>query len=237
MKIVAWNVNSVRMRLPLIEHLIKEHNPDVILLQETKCTNEFFPTEFFATYEYHLAIHGQKSYNGVAIISKYPIENVKYNLNTSNEARYIEGRTNGYNVASIYVPCGGQSEQAYIYKQEFLGYVANRWKNSDSAIIGGDFNVAISDHDVQTPAKWIGNVLCTPAVRACMQQIFESGFVDHHPIAHKNDFTWWDYRMPNEGLRIDYVLSKNIQGKLQTLQEYRRMHKPSDHVPVMLEVE
>ncbi|WP_172619035.1 exodeoxyribonuclease III [Candidatus Cytomitobacter indipagum] len=237
MKIVTWNVNSVRVRLPLIEQLIAEENPDVILLQETKCMNEFFPKDFFESHNYHLAIHGQKTYNGVAIISKYPIENVKWDLDDSTEARYIEGFTNGHYVVSAYVPCGNKSDEAYKYKQEFLGSIASRWKGEESAIIGGDFNVAMSDDDMQTPAKWIGSVLCTDEVRNGMQKVFDAEFDDCHEISDgKNDFTWWDYRRPNEGLRIDYILSKNVSGKLKTLQHYRKMERPSDHVPVMFEI-
>ncbi|QEK38345.1 exodeoxyribonuclease III [Candidatus Cytomitobacter primus] len=236
MKIVTWNVNSVRVRLPLLEELIKTENPDVILLQETKCMNDVFPREFFESYNYHLAIHGQKTYNGVAIISKYPIENIKCNLDDESvEARYIEGFTNGKYVASIYVPCGNKSPEAYEYKQKFLSQVASRWDSDDEIVLGGDFNVAMSDKDIQTPEKWVGSVLCTPEVRSEMQKVFDKSFFDVHVDQFgKNDFTWWDYRRPNEGLRIDYILVKNIAGKLETLRKYRQMERPSDHVPVMI---
>ncbi len=236
MKIVAWNVNSVRVRLPLLENLIKSENPDILLLQETKCRDEMFPKDFFESYNYHLAIHGQKTYNGVAILSKYPIENVTKNLcKESEEARYIQGFTNGIYVASAYVPCGNKSPEAYEYKQKFLSQIDNMWSDSEEkVIVGGDFNVAISDDDIQTPQKWEGSVLCTPEVRSNMDSIIKSGLQDtHDKQIGKNDFTWWDYRRPYEGLRIDYILAKNITGDLQAFKEYRKMERPSDHVPIM----
>ncbi len=239
MKIVTWNVNSVRVRLPLLENLIKEENPDIILLQETKCMDDVFPKEFFENYNYNLEIHGQKTYNGVAIASKYPIENVTKNLcNTSKESRYIDGFINGKYVASIYVPCGNKSPEAYQYKQEFLEQIANKWNKIDSEIIlGGDFNVAISDKDIQTPKKWENSVLCTPEVRKSMKEITDAGFKDTHIYQeNKNDFTWWDYRRPYEGLRIDYILSKNVSGTLKSFASYRKMERPSDHIPVMFQI-
>ena len=249
MKIITWNVNSIRVRLPLMEHLIENYNPDVILLQETKCTDEHFPYDFFASYSYHAAVHGQKTYNGVAILSKNPIENIQKNLDDSPEARYIEGVTSGIHVSSAYVPCGNKSTESYEYKQTFMQQIASRWKSFDGKLlVGGDFNVAMNDQDIQTPKKWVGSVLCTPEVRNSMASILDTNLRDlYENIVYENDndnennsqptdkklFTWWDYRRPYEGLRIDYILGKNVTGQLMTLQQYRKMERPSDHVPVM----
>ncbi|QEK39307.1 exodeoxyribonuclease III [Candidatus Nesciobacter abundans] len=261
LKVASWNVNSVRVRAPLIEKLIKEEDPDVILLQETKCVDADFPREFFQDRSYeHLYISGQKSYNGVAIISKIKADSYSTDLknNTGSEARYIEAEISGLRIASAYVPCGNKSDEAYEYKKEFLSNINTQMKGS-KFIVGGDFNVAINDLDIQTPKKWEGSVLCRDDVREKMHDLQKSNFIDHAKTLEemydpsksinkensntksrdsKMPFTWWDYRRPNEGLRIDYIFTSEMNNEcnLETLAEYRWLERPSDHVPLLLEI-
>ncbi|USO00899.1 MAG: endonuclease/exonuclease/phosphatase family protein [Alphaproteobacteria bacterium] len=236
MKIVTWNVNSIRVRLHLLDDLIRKHNPDIVLLQEIKCTNNDFPYDFVDGHNYNVKVYGQKAYNGVAILSKYEIEAMFQYTDEVNEARYIEGFSNGIYVASVYVPCGNKSIEAYQYKNTFLNMIAKRWDDRDAkCVLGGDFNVALTDADINTPHKWKNSVLCSDEVRKNMYHILKSNFVDlNQKQSGKNDFTWWDYRSPREGLRIDYLLGRNVTGDTITLGEYRKMEKPSDHVPVLV---
>lgn len=235
-------MNSIRIRSPFINKLLHEENPDIILLQETKCTDKDFPQSLFPDYE--CVIYGQKSYNGVAIILRKGIDfaNIeKVELGGLSGSRYLQLEALGKTFISVYVPCGGGEVDKFAYKLRFLDDLVEKLKSipAEEIIIGGDFNVALTDEDVQYPAVYFDSVLCVPEVRTRMRKILENGFSDE--VLKSGSFTWWDYRRPFNGLRLDYILTKGIKAKQKVHQEYRRLKidnaGPSDHVPVTIELE
>ena len=235
MKCVSWNVNSVRIRIPSIFKLIMEENPDVILLQEIKCIDSSFPIDAFPGY--NCIVFGQKSYNGVAIIIKANIKTYgvqKIEIAGVPDARYLQVQCDHATFVSVYVPCGGGSIDKLNYKIRFLDELAVVLKliDTNKVIVGGDFNVAIEDVDVQYPTMYLDTVLCIPQVRSRMQKIIDHGFIDHKNML--GIFTWWDYRRPYHGLRLDYILTRDVDNTQYALQNYRRLLKPSDHVPVCI---
>lgn len=254
MKIASWNVNSIKVRLSLLSEWVTETQPDIILLQETKSQNETFPTEFIEDLGYNLAIHGQKTFNGVAILSKFPLEDVQYNLPNfpDSQSRYIEAFTGGVRVASVYAPNGNAiGSDKYAYKLAFYQHLKNHLstllKFNEKLVVGGDYNVAPTDADVYEPEKWIGDVLVSPPERASFQSILETGFYDAvrvlHPEDHTNNqewYTWWDYRKGawhrNWGLRIDHLLlsleAKNALKSVGVNKILRGKERPSDHAPL-----
>lgn len=251
MILATWNVNSIRARINHLTELLLTRNIDVILLQELKCMTEIFPKEYFEDLGYNCAVFGQKSYNGVAILSKYRIEELKFGneiFQNDPQARYIEAFINGYKIASVYVP-NGQDIQlpAYQYKLNFLNILKNHLKNEikeGNFIIGGDFNIARSDLDVYNPKSWKGKVCCTDLERDSFKDILDIGFIDYHRDVSGNRpiYTWWDYRhfgfVKNYGLRLDYILTtpevniKNCEIDLVI----RAKERPSDHAPVIMEI-
>lgn len=251
MILATWNINSIRARINHLTELLLTRNIDVILLQELKCMTEIFPKEYFEDLGYNCAVFGQKSYNGVAILSKYRIEELKFGneiFQNDPQARYIEAFINGYKIASVYVP-NGQDIQlpAYQYKLNFLNILKNHLKNEikeGNFIIGGDFNIARSDLDVYNPKSWKGKVCCTDLERDSFKDILDIGFIDYHRDVSGNRpiYTWWDYRhfgfVKNYGLRLDYILTtpevniKNCEIDLVI----RAKERPSDHAPVIMEI-
>lgn len=251
MILATWNVNSIRARINHLTELLLTRNIDVILLQELKCMTEIFPKEYFEDLGYNCAVFGQKSYNGVAILSKYRIEELKFGneiFQNDPQARYIEAFINGYKIASVYVP-NGQDIQlpAYQYKLNFLNILKNHLKNEikeGNFIIGGDFNIARSDLDVYNPKSWKGKVCCTDLERDSFKDILDIGFIDYHRdvSGNRSIYTWWDYRhfgfVKNYGLRLDYILTtpevniKNCEIDLVI----RAKERPSDHAPVIMEI-
>lgn len=220
MKIVTWNVNSIRARLPNITGWLSQERPEVVLLQEIKCQQQDFPQEAIEDLGYNVAIHGQKSYNGVAILSKYPLEDVVCGLPTFEEddqARYIEAVTNKVRVASVYVPNGNSvGSEKYDYKLSFLDklrlHLGALLTYEESIVIGGDYNIAPTDDDVHDPRVWHEEILCSTKERKALHSIFHLGYQDAVRALHKGKgpFSWWDYRSgawpKNEGLRIDLLL-------------------------------
>ncbi len=247
-KIISWNVNSVRVRLHLLKELIENEIPDVILLQETKCVNDQFPKEFFENYGYNVFCSGQKTYNGVAIISKFSVEDICEN-EISEEKRYLEGLINGNIwVASVYIPCGAKSEESYQDKLKFFDKLSKlcqeRLKKKEKIILGGDFNVALTDQDVRYVERWQNSVLCRKDVREKMYNLINIDSENCLNVASsnvcdngKNAYTWWDYRRPDDGLRIDYFLYQGVSvEQFQTLKQYRTKLRPSDHVPIAITI-
>lgn len=248
MKYISWNVNSVRVRIPLIRKLIDKENPDVIMMQEIKCVSDQFPLDAFPDYECH--VYGQKSYNGVAILLRRGLcasHVEKVRACGSNDARWITVIANSICIVSLYVPCGSWEPEKYEYKRAFLREIARFIESCDSEnlVVGGDFNVAMTDEDVEYPIDYKDSILCQPDLRELMRNIITAGVEDR--IINTRQFTWWDYRSPNKGLRLDYVLTRGLTGNQYVKQEYRRMSisefttslgkmvetKPSDHAPVM----
>lgn len=250
MKIATWNVNSIRVRYEQLVNFLQNHDIDVILLQELKCQTKAFPSEQFEDIGYNCAVFGQKTYNGVAILSKYLIEDIIFGseiFDDDEQARYIEAFINGFKIASVYVPNGQSVElPAYQYKLKFLEKLKNHLSKSiqnEDFIIGGDFNIARSDIDVYNPKAWKDKVCCTDIEREKFEEILDIGFCDmHREISGSNPiYTWWDYRHmgfpKNYGLRLDYILStKNIKIKSCNVDlETRALKQPSDHAPIIME--
>ena len=250
MKITTWNVNSVRSRLPIISTWLRENQPDIVLLQELKCLTEAFPYQEIEDLGYNVAVYGQKTFNGVAILAKSPIEDVIYGLPTYSEdpqARYIEGVIGKIRVASVYVPNGQDvHSQAYRYKLEFLQRLQQHLRclltYEEISIIGGDYNIAPKENDVYDPQLWAGKVLFSEAERQAFNALCYLGYTDAIRVYHHNKgpFTWWDYRAQaftaNHGLRIDHLLlspqAADCLKDCQVDMTPRRLEKTSDHAPV-----
>lgn len=251
MRIATWNVNSIRARIEHLLEFLKSNDIDVILLQELKCTNEQFPREYFEDIGYNCLIFGQKSYNGVGILSKYQMECLNLGseiFEDDPQARYIEALINGYILASVYVPNGQNVEApAYEYKLKFLKilrrHIESTIKN-EKFIIGGDFNIARTDIDVYNPKAWKGQVCCTEKERELFEDLINTGLNDVlRDFAKENPaYTWWDYRHfgfpKNYGLRLDYFLAtQNIEVHNCFVDRIpRSKERPSDHAPVILDI-
>ena len=257
-KIATYNVNSVRARLPQVLLWLKEESPDIVLLQELKCLEGAFPRMEVEELGYNLAISGQKTYNGVAILSKYPIEDVIKKLpgdEADEEARYIEGIVNIpggiLRVASIYVPNGqDEGSHKFAYKLKFLdrlyAHAQELWKLEEPLILGADYNVAPQAIDVCDPKRMEGMICFHPEERKRFQRLLNHGFVDAWRTAHPNEqaFSWWDYRAGawenNKGMRIDHLLlSPEAADRMKASgidSQIRGRDKASDHAPVWVEI-
>ncbi len=251
-KIVSWNVNSVRARLPQVLKWISQANPDILLLQELKCEEATFPREAFEDAGYNIAMAGQKTYNGVAILSKEPLEDVCVGLPGNEEdpqARYIEAVTGKFRVASVYVPNGMEIGcNKYDYKLAFFEHLRLHLKQrlawNEAFVVGGDYNVAPFEIDGHNPAVFREErILISQQERQALRRILYSGYTDAVRALHpfKTDlFSWWDYRGgawdANRGYRIDHLLLSPeavdllSQAGVDTLP--RGEEKASDHAPV-----
>jgi exodeoxyribonuclease-3 len=202
MKIVTWNVNSIRARLENIEQWLRENQPDVLLLQEIKCEDKDFPRGPIEDLGYNIALAGQKTYNGVAILAKSPIEDVVRGLPTFPEdenARYIEAVVGTVRVASVYVPNGmAVGSEKYEYKLNFLDnlrdHLASILLFEEACVIGGDYNIGPEDRDVSQPELWKGEILCSPKERQQFQSLLHLGYYDALRLHHEGQgpSTWWD---------------------------------------------
>ncbi len=252
MRIATWNVNSVRARLPRILPWLSEKRPDLVLLQETKCLPEQFPAEEIEELGYNLALHGQKTYNGVAILSKQPIEDVVRGFGDEEfdgEARVI-GATVGDVLALCVYVVNGQEVGApkYDYKlrwMERLGtFLRERYDMGEKVVVAGDFNVTFDDRDIYDPDKWRDRILCSTPEREALAGILDCGLADglRHFTDEGGIYTWWDFRTRgfqrgNRGLRIDhFLLSPPALAACRGVEvdlEARAGDKPSDHAPVV----
>lgn len=250
-KIISWNINSIRARLEHLGHLLSEKSPDILLLQETKVTDELFPTSFIENFNYNYVINGQKAYNGVSIFSKHPIELITKNIpgTNLNEARFLLCYTKDLILGNVYIPNGVEvGTEQYYYKLEFINNLKNvvdEYKDRDF-ILCGDFNVTFDDYDVYNPKAWHEKNTCsTPERNAIKEFINDYTMIDSFRYInenYKNQYTWWNYRalgyQKNYGLRIDYALTsaslKSEIIKSSILKEYREMERPSDHAPLEL---
>jgi exodeoxyribonuclease-3 len=252
MKIVSWNINSLRRRQERLLTWLASTAPDVVCLQETKCTDEQFPVLDLKAAGYHSAFHGQKSYNGVAILSKIePIE-VRQALcdeEADPQARVIAATIAGLRIYSIYAPNGqAVGSPAYDYKMRWYERLRNclrRESPGRQLVVCGDFNVAPKDEDIYDPDLWRGAIMCSEGERRAFDELCAIGLVDtlrlHHP--ESGLFSWWDYRMlsfpKNRGLRIDAILAnKSLASRCVAAgidREMRKGKEPSDHAPVWAE--
>jgi exodeoxyribonuclease-3 len=256
MKIATWNINSINMRLDHLRDFVNITKPDIVLLQELKCETDKFPYDQLSDLPYNFYIHGQKSYNGVAILSKFKADDVIYDFPSnpcSEQSRFIEvslqTAVGFFNIISLYAPNGGEvNSDKFEMKLKFYDALTNyldaRKSFDENLIIGGDFNIAPFDIDVYSPKLLKDSTCFTPLEKTKMRTLLNSGFDDIYRILHptKQEFSWWDYRAgafeQNKGMRIDTILSSHkATGHFQNSYiEYsmRSKLKPSDHVPVIV---
>ena len=262
LKIATWNINSVRLRMPIVLRYLESHGPDVLCLQETKCRDSEFPSSDLraAGYE-HLAINGQKGYHGVAIVSRIPLAKIeKREFCKMGDARHISASFSAgkrdITVHNFYVPAGGdiadrELNPKFGHKLDFLGEMAD-WiqqaKLADTnAILVGDLNIAPLEHDVWSHKALVKVVSHTPIEVERLQKVFDAGpWVDALRTkvpADQKLYTWWSYRSPdwetaNKGRRLDHMwISPDLKPalkELDILKEARGWDRPSDHVPVMI---
>ncbi|MDP6350830.1 MAG: exodeoxyribonuclease III [Alphaproteobacteria bacterium] len=254
MKIATWNVNSIKARLANVRAWLGDAVPDVALLQETKTVAEAFPASEFEELGYNLAVAGQKSYNGVAILSKHPIEDVVDRLpgdEGDDQARYIEGWIDagaaGIRVASIYLPNGNPTDSPkYPYKLAWMDRLGAHARallaQEEPVILGGDYNVVPADGDVYDPAGWADDALCRPETRARFRALVHLGYTDAFRALHREGgrYSFWDYQRrafeADRGLRIDHLLlSPQAADRLEACDidpVPRGWAKASDHTPV-----
>jgi exodeoxyribonuclease-3 len=247
-KIATWNINSVRARLDRLLEWLDEAQPDALCLQETKCTDDAFPLLELSARGYQAQLFGQKTYNGVALISKGPVAHVSRNLSDGDEqARVIGATVNGVNVIGVYAPNGQAVDSpAYAYKLEWYARL-RRWLRQaypeGPVVLCGDFNVAPTPLDVWDPSLWEGQLLCTERERAAWRELCAvNGLVDLQRARHAEGglFSWWDYRASgfkkNQGARIDHLLVSSELVARCTAVEVDRVARgkpqPSDHAPV-----
>lgn len=251
MKIATWNVNSIRARQDRLLPWLEVVQPDVLCLQELKVTDEAFPYEAVRKAGYHAAVYGQKTYNGVAILSRTEPVGVLRGMDDDArdpQARLISAEIDGIRVLSAYVP-NGQSvgSQKYLYKLGWMRrlgeHLEQQFDPSGPLVLCGDLNVAPDDRDVAHPAQWAGTVLCHQDARNALEEIRAWGLVDvfrqHHPQG--GVYSWWDYRMRafarDDGLRIDHVFATQPMATRCTGAEIDRDQRggerPSDHAPVI----
>lgn len=249
MKIASWNVNSVRARHDRLVAWLKSAQPDVLCLQELKTREDFFPFESLQEIGYHAAVHGQKTYNGVAILAREKPKNVERGFGDDDpQARMIAATVGGVRVVSVYVPNGqeiGCDKHAYKLRwlSRFDKYIDKHYTPRKQLIICGDFNIATADIDIARPDAWAGSVLCDPAGRAAVEKINSWGLVDVFRELHPDvtAYSWWDYRRlsfpKNDGIRLDYILATSRLAKKcseATIdRDARKGEKPSDHTPVV----
>lgn len=253
MKIATWNVNSLRVRLPHVLEWLQAQQPDVLALQEIKMTDDQFPVEQFNECGYQAVWSGQKTYNGVAIVSKHPTQDVVTDFPgwQDDQRRILAATIDGVRIVNFYVPNGESvASDKYQYKLAWLKaakhWLAAEFKQHDKMIVLGDFNIAPEDRDVHDPAAWQGQVLCSDAERAALTEIMALGFVDSLRLFEQEAgvFSWWDYRAAafrrNMGMRIDLLLvSAALQDRCRASyvdKQPRKLERPSDHAPVILEL-
>jgi len=249
-KIASWNVNSLRVRLPHLLDWLKANPVDVIGLQELKLQDEQFPRAELQALGYHAAVNGQKTYNGVALLGRGPLEEVARDMPgfADDHKRLIAATIDGVRVLSVYVPNGqAVGSEKYAYKLRWLAALRELLRGElaryPRLAVVGDFNVAPTDADVHDPIAWEGQVLCSEPERVAFHELLSLGLRDAFALFPRPDpsYTWWDYRQGafrrNLGLRIDHVLlSPELAGKCVSFQidtTPRRLERPSDHAPVV----
>jgi exodeoxyribonuclease-3 len=250
-RIASWNINSLRKRQDRLFAWLEATKPDIVCLQETKCTDEQFPVLALQAVGYRSAYHGEKSYNGVAILAKAEPKDVRPSLCDEvidPQARVIAATVNNIRVFSIYAPNGqAVGSPAYDYKLNWYARLRDCLlkEDTDELAVCGDLNVAPEDIDVYDPELWRGAIMCSDGERTAFHQLCEAGLRDTLRLHHEEGglFTWWDYRMlsfpKNRGLRIDAILASKSLAKNCTDagidRDMRKGKEPSDHAPVWAE--
>ncbi|MEZ0171373.1 exodeoxyribonuclease III [Microvirga sp. TS319] len=259
MRIATWNVNSIKQRLDHLATFVKSADPDVVCLQELKCMDEAFPRTEVEALGYNVVTHGQKTYNGVAILSKRPLEDVRKGLpgdETDEQARYLEGivpMAGGVvRVASIYLPNGNPiGTPKFDYKLSWMDRLNAHARHllalEEPLVLCGDYNVIPEPEDAANPEAWANDALFQPASRRKFRELLNLGLSDALRACSDQAglYSFWDYQagafQRNNGIRIDHLLlSPQAQDKLASAsirKEVRGWDKPSDHVPVMVDLE
>ena len=250
MRFATWNVNSLKVRLSQVLQWLASADVDVLCLQELKMTADKFPFEELRAAGYEAAVNAQKTYNGVAILSRLPMQDVLADMPEydDEQKRVIAATIGGVRLVCAYFPNGQSLESdKYRYKIDWLdamnGYVGKLLGQHERVALLGDYNIAPEDRDVHDPAAWEGQVLVSPRERAAWLALTQSGMVDCHRLFDQPEksFSWWDYRMlgfrRNAGLRIDHILtSKALAADCRACvidRAPRKLDKPSDHAPVV----
>ncbi len=254
MKIATWNVNSVKARLTRLLAFLEREQPDALCLQELKCEADKFPWDAVREAGYQAVALGQKTYNGVAILAKTPLIDVREGFgdeSTDTQARCLSAMVDGVRVVNVYVPNGQEvGTEKYIYKlqwyERLLKYFGT-YSRDEKLVLCGDFNVAPEDRDVYDPEAWRGKVLCSDLERAALTKICQWGLTDTFRKHHTKPglYSWWDYRAGgfprNLGLRIDFVLATALLAEVCVAsridRDERKGELPSDHAPVISEFE
>lgn len=256
MKIATWNVNSIRAREAQLLSFLERHNPDVVCLQEIKCEETNFPRQMLLDLGYHSAVFGQKTYNGVAILSREKPQDVSASMKEHVEyfedpqARIVAATIADVRIISAYVPNGQEpGSEKFTYKlnwlKAFRDYLKQCLRQHELVIVGGDYNIAPEDIDVHDPKKWQNKILCTAEERLQFANLLELGLVDTYRELYPDNqqFSWWDYRagnfQKNAGLRIDFLLATpelfSLCDDCNMSTTERSGEKPSDHAPVIAE--
>ena len=253
MKIASWNVNSLKVRLPQVLDWLESEKPDVVGLQETKLTDDKFPAEELREAGYHVEFYGQKTYNGVAFLSRGAGADIVKGMPgyEDPQARVIIGSFGGVRIANLYVPNGSEvGSDKYSYKLGWLEHVAgvleSEREKHEKMVVMGDFNIAPEDADVHDPDAWRGKVLFSEPEHAALKRITDLGFVDSFRLFEQppETFSWWDYRAAgfrrNRGLRIDLLLISDALAGLCDAswidREPRTWERPSDHAPAVINI-
>ncbi len=262
MKVATWNVNSVRTRLQHVTDWLSAHEVDLLCLQETKVVDADFPRDAFTELGYETYVYGQKSYNGVALISRSPLEEVTMGFapvvgeaiaqEFDDQKRVIAATLNGVRVVDLYVPNGSSiGSEKYDYKMRWFQvlhtYLESVLKNQSDLVVCGDFNIALDDRDIYNPEGKAKHIMSSPQEREVLtQSVLDLGLADAFRkfTSEGGYFSWWDYRAAafrrNMGWRIDHhyvspsVYERAIACTIDT--EPRKLEKPSDHTPVVLEI-
>jgi exodeoxyribonuclease-3 len=252
MKIASWNVNSLRVRLPQVLEWLDDNEVDVLALQETKMVDEEFPEEAILQAGYKVQFSGQKTYNGVAVLSKTGADDVVKDINGLDDPqrRILAVTVDDVRILNLYVVNGKEvGSDKFEYKLDWLqkvtAFIENDLKKYPNYIVLGDFNIAPEDIDVHDPVAWKDKILCSKQERAALKGITDLGFVDTFRLFDQEDnsFSWWDYRAGgfprNLGLRIDLILaSSSLEAgcTFSAVDKAPRSHeRPSDHAPVIAE--
>lgn len=254
--IATWNINSIKARLEVLSRWLEKNQPDFVLLQEIKSTNETFPVTEIKAMGYEAVFAGQPSYNGVAVLSKKPVELIANALpgdGTDTQARFLDVAYGEYRFINIYAPNGNPTgSEKFAYKLAWLkrlrAYTQDLLDKRVKFLITGDFNIIPTDQDAKQPGDWLGDALFQPESKAEWRSLLHTGLTDAYRAFHPQDqnaFTFWDYQagafQRDNGIRIDhFLLSPFLADRMQKVwidKEPRGWDKPSDHTPVLLQLE
>ena len=250
MKIATWNVNSLNVRLPQVQNWLADHQPDILALQELKLDQDKFPAAALQMMGWHSVWSGQKTYNGVAIISRSEPQDVHTGLPTlpdDPQRRVIATTVNGVRIVNVYCVNGEALDSPkFQYKEQWFAalteFLCNELSRHEKLVLLGDFNIAPTDADCYAPEKWHEKILCSSIERQWFQNLLDLGLTDSLRQIHPEGafYTWFDYRgamfQRKQGLRIDHILtSRAMASALQDVQvdyDTRALERPSDHAPV-----